>query len=216
MTTLQSKVAISFICITAILCLLLGGILTGIIHFWSELGSGGRELIISIAAFPLLLLLGFWQGYYHLRMEGGRVNLRGVFRQEDFFIPQVTGYALTYVRIKGRDTIEYLHVGLPGERYFSLDPQYYRNYGELRAALILEKMPDPVLLTKATKYQKWQEFVTYSCIYGFAVVMLNAYMDSLEFKADPGDHALPILGSILFTFLFVLWKCWAYARLPKK
>lgn len=212
---LHSKIAISFIVITAILSLLLAGILTGLVHSWEDL-QGGRALLGAMAAFPLLVLLGLWHGYYRLRMEDGRLSLRGIFRREDFFVSQITGYALTYVRMKGGGKMEYLHIGLPEGKYFSLAPQYYRNYGELRDALILEKTPDPVLLIKVTKYQKWQEFVTYSCIYGFAIVMMNAYVDAPEFKADPEGGALPILGSILFAFLFVLWKCWEYARLPKQ
>lgn len=212
---LHSKIAISFIVITAILSLLLAGILTGLVHSWEDL-QGGRALLGAMAAFPLLVLLGLWYGYYRLRMEDGRVSLCGIFRREDFFVSQITGYALTYVRMKGGGKMEYLHIGLPEGKYFSLAPQYYRNYGELRDALILEKTPDPVLLIKVTKYQKWQEFVTYSCIYGFAIVMMYAYADSPQFKDHPEDHALPILGSILFAFLFVLWKCWQYARAPKQ
>lgn len=167
-------------------------------------------------AFPLLVLLGLWHGYYRIRIEGERVALRGIFRQEDFFVSQITWYALTYARMKDGGRMESLHLGLPGGRYFSLVPQYYRNYRELRDVLMLEKAPDPALLVKVTKYQKWQEVVVYSCIYGFAVVMLNAYLDTPQFKADPRGSALPILGSIFFVFLFVLWKCGEYAQAPKQ
>lgn len=215
-TTIRSKIAISFIVITAILSLLFAGILTGVVSLWSEIGHSARGMIILMAAFPLLVGLGLWHGYYRLRIEGGRVSLRGVFREENFFVSQITGYALTYVRMKGGGKMEYLHVGLPEGKYFSLAPQYYRNYAALRDALMLEKTPDPALLIKVTKYQKWQEFVTYSCIFGFAVVMFNSYLDTPQFKADPRGGALPILGSIIFAFLFVLWKGWEYARAPKQ
>ncbi|NUM80103.1 hypothetical protein HUU42_04800 [bacterium] len=215
MTTLRSKIAISFLIITAVLALILAGILTGLVYSWEDL-RGGRLLFCSMASFPLLLLLGLWHGYYALRIEGNRVSLRGIFRREDFFVAQITGYALTYVRMKGGGRMESLHVGLPGGRYFSLSPQYYRNYAVLRDALILEKTPDPTLLVKVTKYQKWQEFLAYSCIFGYAIVMLNAYLDAPEFKANPEGGALTILGSIIFAFLFVLWKCWEYLRAPKQ
>jgi len=215
---LQSKISVPIFIITTVFFLAAAGLATLLVLFWNDpdqQDQGSKVMLVIMAAVFGLVSVGFWLSYFKIRIEGGRVTLRGIIKQEDFFLHQITGYALTYQRIKGRGEMEILHIGLPGGRYFSVNPQNYRNYGDLYAALTEGKMPDPKVLAKAKKHQAWQVFLGYSILYGAGIAVMAVYVDSPQFMYAQEFEKWLVIFSFTGAFLYLLWKYREYTKLPK-
>ncbi len=213
---LHSRMGLTLILLTVFLSIFILGGLTLLVVSLSHpevmpLIVGGIFLI-----FPGLVLTGLWSSFFKIRIEGGRVSASSIFRNEVFFLDRVGGYALTYTPVKGRGEMETLHIGLPDGRLLTLNPQYYRNYGELRDALTQGKLPDPKVLARAIKLQKWQQFVLFSCIFGAGLVMIGWVATSPQLQAESGNDKLMVALSLIGGLLFLGWRYLEYRKAPEE
>lgn len=212
---LSNTGAITLILPALFFVLVLSAALAKIIVDWEKLRVDSLEMIAIMLAIALFLLLTSWYGYYKIAVENGQVKLKGFFRQETFSLNQITGYALTSLPMNRGGRLDALHLGLPEGRFVSVFPLYYRNYVDLKAVLTQGKLPDPSLAAQATRFQKWQEFVTYAFILFIATFMIIAYLDSPNAEKEMGDNKWLILAGISFAFIYLCWKFWQYRKLPR-
>ncbi|MBK6930474.1 MAG: hypothetical protein IPH12_06240 [Saprospirales bacterium] len=87
--------------------------------------------------FPMGILLLLLRGYYRIHIAGNRVQLRNLFGNLAFDLPDVTGYAA--VSERGGEILVLALRDRP--RGIRLMAQYYRNYPALKAALTGAAVP---------------------------------------------------------------------------
>lgn len=214
--SIRSRTGLTLILVTVFLSLFIAGGLTALVIGLTYPGLVPWMVIGMFTGLPLLVLLGLWWGHYRIWINGDRVEAKGLFRNEVFFLSRTTGYALTHTPVKGGGEMENLHIGLPDGRIFSLNPQYYRNYADLRDTLVHGKLPDPKVLARAIKYQKWQQFVTFGFILGLGALMFFLTVGLPNVHVDPDLKGWHVWLSFGGGLLFVLWKYYEYARAPKE
>lgn len=229
---IQSRMGVTLIVVTSFFGLIFAGVIWLLFSQWNDLSSYWHLITIGLAA-PLLALLGQWKDDYSIRIQRGRVQLKGLLGQNEFMFDQISGYAFTHVRMHQGGKMETMYVGLKDGRFFRLNPQNFRNYPDLRDTFKVGILPDPILAAKAIKDLRWQQFLGISGIFALALLLLVPTLtfqvnapEISEFLPSEADTIDPLssgydltaqnrnrLFSLGSGLLIVIWSYWRYARL---